>query len=120
MPQRYTLKHHRSPDFRSGVADHALVNILGDQTGARAAIVFSRLDIRTSSESAIKEDNGNITIPPGTTPDFDTVRTLEFSVDMRPDHILALANAIRVALAGLPEGVRKQYGIKDEDILKQG
>ena len=35
MPQPFTLKHERSPDFRSGVADGAVVSIVGDQLGSR-------------------------------------------------------------------------------------
>lgn len=44
MPQPFTLKHERSPDFRSGVADGAVVSIVGDQLGARVTITFTRMD----------------------------------------------------------------------------
>ena len=46
MPQPFTLKHERSPDFRSGVADGAVVSIVGDQLGARVTITFTRMDAR--------------------------------------------------------------------------
>lgn len=41
---------------------------------------------------------------------------MEFSVEMRPDHVMSLAVAIHTSLRTLPDNVRKQYGIKDEDI----
>ena len=51
MPQPFTLKHERSPDFRSGVADGAVVSIVGDQLGARVTITFTRMDAIAAARS---------------------------------------------------------------------
>ena len=89
MPQSYTLKHERSPDFRSGVADGAVVSIVADQFGARVSLTFTRLDARTLSEEVVREDDGTIRAIAGNS-NFETVKTIEFSVDMRPDQVMGL------------------------------
>lgn len=113
------IRHVYSPEFRTALIDNSLVTSLSDLISDRIVISLTRMENRSVSELARKEDNGAITILPGVTPETEFIKIVEFAAEMRPDQIFGLVGAIRAALARIPPERRKLYGIPEEFISGQ-
>ena len=116
MPSDIPLRHVYSSEFRTCLIDNAVVTTVSDSIGARIVISLTRMENRTTSEKARKEDNGAITLLPGITPDAELVRIIEFSADMRPDQVMGLVAAIQIAISKIPADQRSRYNIPNEFI----
>jgi hypothetical protein len=77
------------------------------------------MENRTTSEKARKNDRGAIEVLGGIVPESEFVRVLEFAAEMRPDHAVALVNAIRIALGKIPPDRRSRYNIPPELLINQ-
>jgi hypothetical protein len=116
MPSDIPVRHVYSSEFRTSLIDNAVVTILSDLISDRIVISLTRMENRTISEKARKEDSGAITLHPGVTPDGELVKIIEFSAEMRPDQVMGLVAAIRIAFSQIPADRRSRYNIPDEFI----
>ncbi len=116
MPSDIDIRHVYSPEFRTSLIDSVFVTNLSDLISDRIVISLARMETRTVSEKARKEDNGAITLLPGVAPDAEFARIIEFSAQMRPDQAMSLVAAIRTAISQIPADRRSRYSIPDEFI----
>ena len=99
------IRHVYSPEFRTALIDNSLVTSLSDLISDRIVISLTRMENRSVSELARKEDNGAITILPGITPETEFIKIVEFAAEMRPDQIFGLVGAIGLLLLGYRQSV---------------
>lgn len=113
MPEDIRLKHIRSDGFRIVVSDNAICSMVADQFGARITMTLTKMAISSSSEAAVREDDGGIRTLSGSNVESEVYRSLEVAADLRPDHALNVANQLLETLKGLPAALKQQYGIPD-------
>lgn len=114
MPREIDLKYERAEGYRNVVVDNATTIALSDAAGVRMFASFTRIETVPISEKAIEMDGGGVGLIPGSLPVTEPRKTLEVTLEMRPDTVLAIANALFKALEGLGQPYKNLYGIPDK------
>src|SRR5438105_3777660 len=101
MPREQTLKHVRSNEFRLCFIDGASTVLISDNVGDRIQLSFNRMDVIVTGERVQVLENDRIQPIPGAIPESEEQKTVEFSVEMRPDIAVQVINSLLTTLQNL-------------------
>jgi hypothetical protein len=111
MPEQIEIKHERSSAYRVCIVDSATATVIFDNVGARIDANLVRVDKVIISETATIPAPDQISFVPGARITTEFQKTVEFSMQLRPDAAISIINALIEALNKLPEHHKSQYGI---------
>jgi hypothetical protein len=112
MPEETVISYVPSPQFRTCLIDGAVAVTLSDHISDRVAVSFTRFEAIPLREPAQWTEDNRIRSTSGYRgPEMKQQRTVEFSIEIRPDTALSIINNLLTTLAQLPEGRKKLYGI---------
>src|SRR5271166_1079778 len=103
MPTETVLPYVKSEGYRTVLIDSAVTVLLATETSDRVVMNFTRVDEVPTGEKVILKDNGSFDTIPGDIPQSDRQKTLEFSIELRPDVALGIANSLIRTISRLPE-----------------
>jgi hypothetical protein len=89
---------------------------IADKFGAQIVLSLSRIEAKSLSEKMHQHEGGGLSQIPGSKPESEVVRAIEFTGLLRPDHAKIIMQIIQRALRTLPLEKRQQYEITDADL----
>jgi hypothetical protein len=111
MPDEPFLSYFRSPQFRTIFVDGIASIMLSDAISDRVLASFTRFDVLPVREKATSLAGGRMELIPGVVPDRQPQKTVEATLEIRPDVALAIANNLLTTLSNLPKERKDIYGI---------
>jgi hypothetical protein len=105
------LKHVRSREFRICFADGATTALISDPLGDRVQVSFTRMDIIVTGENVQILDDGRVQAAIGTAPQSENQKTVEFTVEMRPDVVAQVINSLLSGLRPISAVRKASYGL---------
>jgi hypothetical protein len=105
------LKHVRASEFRICFADGATTALISDQVGDRVQVSFTRMDIIVTGETVQHLEDGRVQPVVGVAAQSENQKTVEFTVEMRPDVVVAVINSLLSGLRPISAVRKASYGL---------
>ena len=113
MPKSEVLRHVPAPGFRTCLIDGAATRLITDLWSDRISVSFTRMDSISTGEHVTILDDRRIQTHPELSSESENFKTIEFTIDLRPDAAVAVLNSILIALKGMSPQRRAAAGIPE-------
>jgi hypothetical protein len=111
MPTETTLPFVKSEGYRTVLIDSASTALLSSDRSDRVIVNLTRIDQVLTEEKITLQDDGGFHTIPSSIPQSRRQKTIEFSVELRPDVAFEIANTLIRTISRLSESRKKLYGI---------
>ena len=111
MPRLDVLRHVPSPAHRTCLVDGAATRLLSDLISDRILMSFTRMDTMPVGENVTILDDGRIKTNADTPFLMENFKTIEFTIDMRPDVAVIILNSLINSLKQMTPERRAAFGI---------